>query len=467
VKVVVEIVSGARAGRRLEFDDPAVLRFGRHPSNDVAFDPETDRDASSRHAELRLEGDSLFVYDLGSANGTRLGGRAVAPRTLIPPGSEVEFGEGGPRCRIVYDGPKLETVPPTVFRKPKPAAAVAPNGVPAGTKVGARTVALMIDQALKGARGTSRRLQMVAVGLGVLLFMTLAGVVVAYSLRPPADVALRREMVKVMEQQRSAAAGDRADLQKKLDELQGRLAKTKAAGGASVARANHDALYLVTVKTSVEEEGFCTAFAVKPDKLVTNAHCVAVAEDYKRHGGAIWVVQNGHPEVRYRIARMKRIAGFAVGAGGITPDVGWLKLEEPALKSMVSLAGAPEYQALGTGDPMYTYGFPGRLADVSAPEATFVEGVVGRITTLDGRSGDVQQTRLIQHSAFTSGGTSGSPIFNAVGHVVAVNTGGYAESSVSDSPGKATQQVVSRSLPGYNFGMRVDLVEELLSEADE
>jgi V8-like Glu-specific endopeptidase len=464
VKVVVEIVSGARAGRRLEFDDPAVLRFGRHPSNDVAFDPETDRDASSRHAELRLEGESLFVYDLGSANGTRLGGRAVTPRTLVPPGTEVEFGEGGPRCRIVYDGPKGETVPPTVFRKPKPAL---PTALPPGTRVGARTVALMIDQAMARARGTSRRLQMVAVGLGVLLFLTLAGVVVAYSLRPPADVALRREMVKVMEQQRSAAAGDRAELQKKLDELQGRLAKTRAGGGSAVARANHDVLYLVTVKTSVEEEGFCTAFAVKPDRLVTNAHCVAVAEDYKRHGGAIWVVQNGHPEVRYPITHMKRIAGFAVGSGGITPDVGWLKLEEPALKSLVTLAAAPEYQALGTGDPMYTYGFPGRLADVSAPEATFVEGVVGRITALDGRSGDAKQSKLIQHSAFTSGGTSGSPIFNALGHVVAVNTGGYAEASVSDSPGKPTQQVVSRSLPGYNFGMRVDLVEELLSEADE
>ena len=124
---------------------------------------------------------------------------------------------------------------------------------------------------------------------------------------------------------------------------------------------------------------------------------------------------------------MRRVRGLrAAAAAVISPDVGWLKVDG-TLPAKVTLATASEYEALATGDPMFTYGFPGRLADVSAPEATFVEGVVGRITTLDGRAGDVKEPRLIQHSAFTSGGTSGSPIFNAAGHVVAVNTGGYVD----------------------------------------
>jgi V8-like Glu-specific endopeptidase len=334
--------------------------------------------------------------------------------------------------------------------------------LPTGAKVGARTVAMMIEQAIARSGG-SKRLQMVAIGLGAALFLTLAGVVVAYKLRPPADVAIKREMVRVMEQQRAASAEERAALQKQLDEMTSKLAHAGGApSGAAIARTNHDAIFLVTVKTGAAEEGFCTAFAVKPDRLVTNAHCVAAAEDYKKRGGAIWVVQNGHPETRLPVERMKRIGGFSASAGTITADVGWLKVDG-GLKTLVALAPTGEYQSLATGDSMFTYGFPGRLADASAPEATFVEGVVGRITTLDGRRGSIAETKLIQHSAFTTGGTSGSPIFDSVGHVVAVNTGGYAEAQEQGG----AQPVVSRSLPGYNFGMRVDLVEQLLSEGEE
>jgi hypothetical protein len=304
----------------------------------------------------------------------------------------------------------------------------------------------------------------------VLLFLTLAGGVVAFTVRPPPDVALRREMVKVMDQQQKSGEADRAALQKKLDEMTARLGQmqhsTPGAGGAAIARTNHDAIFLITVKTGSDEEGFCTAFAVKPDRLVTNAHCVLAAEDYRKRGGQLFAVENGHPEVRLPVERMKRIGGFQPGSGGISPDVGWLRLSGKA-GAVVSLAAAGEYQELGTGEIMYTYGFPGRLADASAPEATFVEGVIGRVTTLDGRVGEAKDRRLIQHSAFTSGGTSGSPIFNAAGHVVAVNTGGYTETTVSDGNGKNATQVVSRSLPGYNFGMRVDLVEDLLREGDE
>jgi len=455
VKVVVEIVAGARAGQRLEFDDPQVVRFGRHPTCEVAFDAVADRDASSRHAELRREGAGYVLADLGSANGTRLAGVTVNGRAAMTPGAEIEFGAGGPRCRVIYDGGAAHTVPPTMMKP----GSLAPAQT--GGKVGQRTVAMMIDQALHRVRRGSRRLQLIVIALGVSLIAVIATAAIAWRLRPPADVALRREMVKVMDEQRAASAQERAALQNKLDELQARLARAKGPGGGTeIARANHDAIFLVTVKTSTGEEGFCTAFAAASDRLITNAHCVAAAEDLRRRGGTIFVVQNGHPDVRLPVERMKRIAGFAPTGASISPDVGWLKVAG-GLARVVTLAPAAEYQRLSTGDPMFTYGFPGRLADAAAPEATFVEGVVGRITTLDGRSGDAKEAQLIQHSAFTSGGTSGSPIFDAEGRAVAVNTGGYAEAVEGKSP------VASRTLPGYNFGMRVDLVEALLSEADE
>lgn len=446
MKVVVDIVGGARAGQRLTFDAAKPIRFGRQPDCEVAFDPERDRDASGRHAELRLDGGQLWLYDLGSANGTRIGGQPVAKTPLVP-GAEIEFGAGGPRVRVQFEGGAA--IPPTLAN---------PNARPAapgtvGPKVGQRTVALMIEQALARARREPERLRLMVIALAALVLLSLGGVVVAYKLRPSADVAVRREMVKVMEQQRAAGDAERAALQKKLDELSGRLAHGGAQGGADIARANRGAVWLVAVRSPTgQEEGFCSAFAVSDDRLVTNAHCVVAAEELRRRGGQIVVVQNGNARLRFSVGQMKRIAGFRPGAGGISPDVGWLRVDGK-LPAKVQLAPAAEYQALATGDPMFTYGFPGRLADVSAPEATFVAGVIGRITTLDGRAGDVADLQLIQHSAFTSGGTSGSPIFNAAGHVVAVNTGGYVDQS--------------RTLAGYNFGMRIDLAEKLLSEADE
>ena len=451
MKVTIDIVGGARAGQRLTLDAGGKpIRIGRHPDNDVAFDAERDRDASGRHAELRVDGGQLWLYDLGSANGTRMAGLPVADKAPVPPGAEIEFGAGGPRVRVEYEGAG-PVIPPTIARSNGKSA---PGTV--GGKVGQRTVALMIEQALARARREPERLRVLVVALAALLVVTVGGVVVAYRLKPPSDVALRREMVKIMEQQRAASDAERAELQKKLDELGGKLQRTagrSGGGGADIAKANRAAIWLVAVHSpSGQEEGFCSAFAVADDRLVTNAHCVAAAEDLRKRGGQIVVVQNGDARKRIPVERMRRVRGFVPGGAVISPDVGWLKIDGK-LPAKTTLAAASEYQALATGDPMFTYGFPGRLADVSAPEATFVEGVVGRITTLDGRAGDVKDMRLIQHSAFTSGGTSGSPIFNAAGHVVAVNTGGYVDKA--------------RALAGYNFGMRIDLAQELLSEADE
>lgn len=449
MKILVEILSGSRAGERRELDQ-SVIKMGRHPSNDIAFDPERDRDASSKHAELRVEGGRVVVYDLGSANGTFVDGRKVVGSMPIPSGTEVELGFGGPRCRISYEARTAGVVPATAY-SPRPLAA---QNDGAG-KVGQGTVRMMIEEALRRARGNEHRWRLFAVVGALVAAGAVAAAVVA--LRPRGDSALRKEMVRVMEQQHTAAEADRAELQKRLDEMASRLGK--GAAGASVARANHDALYLVTVKTGGAEDGFCTAFGTSKDRLVTNAHCVHLAEDYRRRGGQIWVVQNGHPEVRFAVDKMRRISGFLPG-GGISPDVGWLRVVG-SLPALATLAAPAEYRAVRTGDAMFSYGFPGRLADADAPEATFVEGVVGRVTTIDGRAGSVADTRLIQHSAFSSGGTSGSPIFNAAGKVVAVNTGGYSE-TVETKGGSS-----SRSLAGYNFGMRVDLVEQLFLESGD
>lgn len=104
---------GAHAGRVREIDQD-VVRFGRLPTNDFAFDPHADLDASGNHAEIRREGAKWILLDVGSRNGTLLNGRPVQ-RAALEGGEEIEFGTGGPRVRIeiVRGGRGMPTAPAT------------------------------------------------------------------------------------------------------------------------------------------------------------------------------------------------------------------------------------------------------------------------------------------------------------------------------------------------------------------
>lgn len=89
---------GVHTGRRFELTRE-VITIGRLPESDIAFDPEGDRDASGRHAEIRASEGRYVLVDMGSRNGTYVDGRSVA-RVELRGGEELEFGLGGPRLRV-------------------------------------------------------------------------------------------------------------------------------------------------------------------------------------------------------------------------------------------------------------------------------------------------------------------------------------------------------------------------------
>lgn len=89
---------GVHAGRVLGFDQP-VIRIGRLPGSDVAFDPKGDLDASGRHAEIRQNGEEYILVDVGSRNGTLVNGQPIQ-EVRLSHGDEIEFGVGGPRATV-------------------------------------------------------------------------------------------------------------------------------------------------------------------------------------------------------------------------------------------------------------------------------------------------------------------------------------------------------------------------------
>src|SRR6202000_3411427 len=157
-------------------------------------------------------------------------------------------------------------------------------------------------------------------------------------------------------------------------------------------------------------QGFCTAFAVRPSVLATNAHCVIAA---RQHGGTIVALEHGaHGDVSFPVADMRNHPRYReADAHSLTPDVGIVMISGRSAV-VLPMASAQELSSLGAGDDVGLIGFPGRLMDASNPVATFFGAHVGRITNSAGRPGAFADAWLVQHDAPTTHGTSGSPIFN-------------------------------------------------------
>jgi hypothetical protein len=127
LKIVIDHLDGSRRGQRDELEPLERVRFGRHPEGEVVFDAKRDLDASTRHAELRREGDQeggYVLHDVGSSNGTFIDGERITSRPLRPgEPMTVDFGEGGPRLRLfVCDEahPEVPAIPPTARHEGRP-----------------------------------------------------------------------------------------------------------------------------------------------------------------------------------------------------------------------------------------------------------------------------------------------------------------------------------------------------------
>jgi hypothetical protein len=429
-KLVVDHLSGSRAGERVELEPKDRVRFGRHPANEVAFDTHHDLDVSAWHAELRRDGDAWILVDVGSSNGTFVGGERIQKARLGAGAAlEVELGAGGPRVRLAIADPSAIVVPETMHGK-NAVNPFKPTAIAGRQTLWGRVVHPVLHPHTK---------KLVAIQIS-LAAATVAIVVTA--------------LVVILGERRDGSAPTgapsltAADVQRITEE---QLAREP---GARVASANDRALFLIAfTDPSGAERPLCTGFAVGGDALATNAHCVAQIDEHQAGGATVYAVRNREPAHRFAIAGKRRHPGYR---GALSPDVGLVRLDAP-IDARVALAPRAELHALQKGTRMYLYGFPGRVADPTKPDASVGDGMIGRVTTFAGDADRPDQAFLVQHSAETSPGSSGSPIFDARGRVIAINVGQYLELS---------QRVEDRAAlaPGLNIAVRIDALAPLLEE---
>lgn len=400
-------LKGARQGTRLVFDE-GVVTFGRRPDSHVNF-ADSDESVSGRHAEARVVDGNWVLRDVGSLNGIYVDERRVQVQVLGP-STVVELGNGGPLVRLEVTDAEGASIRPAERTVMRPA------------RRSTTFYKLIIEDTVKRS---SARLKYVIIGLSAAFVVAIAILWVVLAQKSDRGESLAAETIA------------------------SRYAKS---------------VFMLIAQRDGKEVGFCTAFAVSRDGvLVTNAHCVRELKDMRARSRIV-ARMNTAPDNTFEVLRWKEHPAY--DGSDLSPDVALLEVAVgPEGLPVVAELAAPEVAvAMAAGQPIYTLGFPGQVMNEARPAADLRAAVVSRLTTKDNTSGDAASAYVVWHSALTSKGTSGSPVFDAAGRVVAVNSGGLSarELTVTDPVTGATRTEVIAEANGLNYAIRVDRVSDLV-----
>lgn len=214
--------------------------------------------------------------------------------------------------------------------------------------------------------------------------------------------------------------------------LESQLRAVKGVDLAAVAQANQAAVGLVTAHFGPEMFD-ASGFAISASGyFVTNRH-VLVFEG--RRPDSIFVTMADE--------QMMRRADFVAMGQGAAPDLALLKIRahSGAYVRRVDWSGTQVRQ----GEPAALIGFPAGLAaalDQSRTVRTSMSaGIFSKVTP-----------ETIQFDGFTVGGSSGSPIFNANGEVVAIHRAG-----LKDAVGMGFAEPAAKLVPLLPLALKAEL----------
>ena len=202
------------------------------------------------------------------------------------------------------------------------------------------------------------------------------------------------------------------------------------------------------------------------DVIWTNAHVVQglsdVLDGLQDHDPRPFAVKSG--------TRIGGIATYELSVYWVhpdydgstqSPDIGVL-IVETEFTNVPSFLPREMTYGLRVGQPVATMGFPGEIEALNTmvPLATFKDGTISALRPLRPKAESVtpENSRFVQHNLDLSGGTSGSPIFDHQGWIVAINNAG-TEALVIDQRSGEPKRVPSGNI---GFGIRVDMAWDFI-----
>ncbi len=384
------IRSGARAGQSATLSK-AYITIGSHPQADLRFDAESELIVSARHAAIVARDQRYLIRDLGSTHGTFVNGKRIMGDRLLADNDVVEFGRPGPA--IVVTLVPAQLLLPMDERGPAPVAAYRePRYRP--TPITGFTAAGIEQTALRRERLVRRN-----IAVAVIAALVLAGGLTW----------------------RYAASGTRAAQQLLRRPLDSTTALRAPGAGAAidigrVTRENRGAVGLVVARFGDGASFTGTGFVIRTNRrsaiVVTSRHLVEDA------GGSaskrISLILDGSSEALP--AEVMRVHP--------TADLALLRVTTAHALAVVHRL-APAAQSAAEGDGVAILGFP---LGLDLPMGGDWRRVGVSATSSAGNVTRVLPT-LVQVDGYGAQGSSGSPIFDAAGDVVAVLYGSERESA--------------------------------------
>jgi len=486
------------------------LRIGTSETCDVVVNAERYPMVQRIHTELIAGERSAWVYDNNSRSGTWLDGVRVE-KARIPPGGTIVIGEGGLqiKVRLLMEGPKTR-----IIRREQEGAGVATVMRLMGPTAAIQKV---VEEKSRGFRKRVSAVLgfflLVGCAIGWRVYTESKRLGATQQVLRNTELELARERqvwTGKMDQQRQGmkqlqASGQQAEQAMKkqlLDELSGMDAKNqqkqlelrsrllelrrkhesqleqikalKQALGqvarrvedpfARITQRYSEAIFIIGIR-GVQGQllALGTGFAVRADGvLATNGHVVrsllGLVKKYRKQGSMVHpvAVMNRRPDRIYRIIDTLTHPGYQPGVTR-SKDVTLLLLDmrSARLPAVLPVATTSQLRKLRLGQSIALIGFPGEVNDPYSPIATFKRGDIGRLTTLAQSHGAFEEMILVQHSAPTTPGNSGSPIIDREGRVVAIHNSGLSI---------RLSRVRFVPSTGLHWGIRADVILELLKK---
>ena len=214
-----------------------------------------------------------------------------------------------------------------------------------------------------------------------------------------------------------------------------------------------------------------TAWAFAPNKFATNAHvALGLREKFKALGLQLakmkqairsveaQIIINDSQRKILPISQVQIHRDYGLVSSKRSPDVAILTIAGNH-DSYFPIAPRSVLYALKAGDPIAFLGFPMERLDqenmhIDDPLASMQSGIVVAVSDFEMKDSGASRNILIRHNLPSTGGASGSPIFNKNGEVIALLFAGNVIWQIT----KSGQVSRAPSAAQINFAIRADIL---------